>query len=117
MSDTKSPEVNGDLLKSGQIDLNALADAFEAQGNKVEAKRYRELALRQPELEKRRIAELTELNDKRQQERMQNQRDIKPLQPHQRVDAFQVPREEFEQKIRKKVENMLQVKSNPQALK
>ena len=113
MSETKSPEVNGDLLKVGQFDLNALADAFEAQGNKVEAKRYRDLALRQPELEKRRIAELTELNDKRQQERTQNQRDIRPLQPHERVDAFKVPREEFEQKIRAKVEKMLQVKNQP----
>jgi len=118
MSETQHSIINKvEGVKAGKLDLNALADAFEARGDISEAKRYRDLAQRQPELERKSNAEVIAHWDKKQQEERQNQPDMRPLQPNERADAVQIPRAEFEKKIRAKVEEMLQVKTKPQAPK
>jgi hypothetical protein len=69
------------------------------------------LALRQPELEKQSREEMSVHWDQKQREEKRSQPDIRPLAPHERADATVIPREAFENKIRAKVEKMLQVKS------
>lgn len=100
-------------VKVGRLDYNALADAFEAQGNSVEAKRYRNLAQQQPELQKQSRKELTSYLDNMQQEEKRNQPNLRPLEPHERSDTVQISPEEFMKDIRAKVEKMLPVKSPP----
>src|SRR5258706_13346857 len=75
MSETKSSlEVNNDFTKAQRsLDYDALGDAFEAQGNAVEAKRFRDLANRQPEVEKRARDDLSAHLAKMQQQQRQNE--------------------------------------------
>jgi len=103
MSETHpTARVNEEGKKAGKLDLNALADAFAAQGNVVEANKFRDLARRQPELEKKTRAEKEAYWNKLQQEGDKEPIPT-PLEPHERADAVQIPREEFLNKIRDQI--------------
>lgn len=107
MSETQQfPQDNEKDPQAGHIDfLNGLADAFEAQGNVVEAERYRDLARRQPELRRKSIAEMSAHLDKKQQEQWQN------IPANQQPEIHPENNARSNKGLREEIEKMLQVKS------
>lgn len=111
MSEIKSPDEKGDFTKArGDFDYKALADAFEAQGNVVEAKRFRDLAKKQPGIEEQGRAALSANLDKTQRQR---EKEPIPQQPeiHPEFNA------RSNKGLQEQVEKMLQVNNNNQAPK
>ena len=104
MSETQQSTTDKEV-KAGKLDYNALADAFEAQGNVIEAKRFRDLARRQPEETRQSIAKTSAHLDKKLKDEKRSQPVIMPLQRHERADASR------NVGLREKIEKMLQLRN------